>query len=457
MTKGAPRELTLVLREGPKRQHPTSTFVLTVVEGPDEGSVFRVDASLPQRVIVGTGPSCDFRLQDRSVSRRHAAVEVEGDHLAFTDLDSTNGTFINGLLVRDARLQGGEQIVLGTTSLQVARGPELSNILLPFDRRFGSLVGASFAMQRLYPVFAHLAGAEVPLVIEGETGTGKECLAESLHQRSPRASQPFVVFDCTAVAPTLLESELFGHERGAFTGAVASRPGLFERAHGGTLLIDEIGDMPLPFQPKLLRAIERAEVRRVGGNKSIKFDVRLMVATRRNLDLEVQQGRFRDDLYHRLAVTRVELPPLRKRIEDLPLLVAHFATSLGASPDSIPAEIVRDWMSLSWPGNVRELRNAVARWLALGDMADEDAEDFVPASRPHLVRAHGSGGDSIGRILSQELPLSDARQMLLDEFESRYVERLLDAYEGNVTRAAAAAGVGRRYFQRLKARLDGRQ
>ena len=183
--------------------------------------------------------------------------------------------------------------------------------------------------------------------------------------------------------------------------------------------------------------------------------MRIWAATRRNLDLEVQQGRFRVDLYHRIAVTRIELPPLRKRSEDIPLLVAQFAACLGASPEAVPPEVVRDWISLLWPGNVRELRNAVARWLAIGDLADVDA--IHDSSDPHVVRPRSSKGDVIARILSHELPLTEARQMLVDEFESHYVERLLEMYDGNVTRAAAAAGVGRRYFQRLKARIEGRQ
>lgn len=178
---------------------------------------------------------------------------------------------------------------------------------------FGRLLGGSPAMRRLYPLCERLAGSTVPIVIEGETGTGKEQLAEALHEQSSRADKPFVILDCTTIAPNLIESELLGHEKGAFTGAMRTREGVFERANGGTLLIDEIGDLPLELQPKLLRAIERGVITRVGGSKPVVVDVRLLAATRRDLDREVQLGRFRDDLFHRIAVARVELPPLRER------------------------------------------------------------------------------------------------------------------------------------------------
>src|SRR5262245_60431404 len=188
-------------------------------------------------------------------------------------------------------------------------------------------------------------------------------MAEALHEQGPRASQPFVVFDCTAVPPNLVESELFGHERGAFTGAVTQRKGVFEQAHGGTLLIDEIGDLDLPLQPKLLRAIERGEIRRVGADRWIRVDVRVLAATRRDLAREVQAGRFRDDLFHRLAVGRIELPPLRHRRGDVPLLARQVWRELGGDARLLPAEILLKWEDYEWPGNVRELRNAVARQL----------------------------------------------------------------------------------------------
>jgi DNA-binding NtrC family response regulator len=307
---------------------------------------------------------------------------------------------------------------------------------------FGPLLGASDEMRRIYPLCERLAAAVVPVVIEGETGTGKEVLAEALHQRGPLAGKPFVVFDCTAVAANLVESELFGHERGAFTGAVTSRRGLFEQASGGTLLIDEIGDLDLLLQPKLLRAIERSEIRRVGGERPIHVDVRVLAATRRSLDDLVKRGRFRDDLFHRLAVARVELPPLRNRKGDVELLARHFFRELGADAAALDRDLLARWEAYKWPGNVRELRNAVARHLALGELELQE-----PGS------GHASSLDVVERVLSLNLPLGEAREQVMREFEERYVAHALQSHKGVVTHAARASGVARRHFQRLHARM----
>jgi DNA-binding NtrC family response regulator len=296
-------------------------------------------------------------------------------------------------------------------------------------------------MRRLYPLCERLAAAVVPVIIEGETGTGKEVLAESLHTQGPRARAPFVVFDCTAVPPNLVESELFGHERGAFTGAVSMRKGVFERAHGGTLLIDEIGDLDIALQPKLLRALERGEVRRVGGDTPIAFDVRIIAATRRDLDHAVQAGLFRDDLFHRLAVGRIELPPLRDRHGDVAVLARYFSRKLGALEGALRGELIRRWEQDAWPGNVRELRNAVARQIALGDLAHLETSSKPPAR-----------GEIIDRVLAMELPIGEARERVVDEFERRYVAHMLDKNQGVVSHAAKASGVARRHFQRIRAR-----
>jgi DNA-binding NtrC family response regulator len=348
---------------------------------------------------------------------------------------------VDGVCVGDAYLEGGEAVRIGATVLLVARRNRTTPPEIPAATSFGRVVGASAEMRRLYPLCAKLAASTVPVVIEGETGTGKEVLAEALHEEGPRARRPFVVFDCTAVPPNLVESELFGHERGAFTGAVQSRKGVFEQADGGTLLIDEIGDLALALQPKLLRAIERAQIRRVGGDRSIEVHVRILAATRRDLDHEVAAGLFRDDLFHRLAVARIELPPLRARHGDVPTLVAHFCGSLGADPSALGAELLRRWEDYPWPGNVRELRNAVARHLALGELATDTASG-----------EHPKAWDLIERVLEMDLPLSEARDRVVEEFERRYLERVLARNKGVVTDAARASGVARRHFQRLRAR-----
>ena len=231
---------------------------------------------------------------------------------------------------------------------------------LSLSRGFGRVVGGSPDMRKLYPLCERIARSDVSVVIEGESGTGKEVLAEALHEASARAGAPFIVFDCTTVAANLVESELFGHERGAFTGAVSSRRGVFEQAQGGTLFLDEIGELELPLQAKLLRALERREVRRVGGDTWIKIDARILAATRRDLDREVQEGRFRDDLFFRLNVARIELPPLRRRTGDVQLLAEYFRKQLGGGDEPLPYEVVQRFERYDWPGNVRELRNAVA-------------------------------------------------------------------------------------------------
>jgi transcriptional regulator with GAF, ATPase, and Fis domain len=298
-------------------------------------------------------------------------------------------------------------------------------------------------MRRLHPLCERLAQSDVPLVIEGETGTGKEVLAEALHEAGPRAAGPFIVFDCTAVPPTLAESELFGHERGAFTGAVSTRKGVFELAHGGTLLIDEIGELDPELQPKLLRALEKSEVRKVGSDKWTRVDVRIMAATRRDLDREVTEGRFRDDLFFRLAVTRVELPPLRMRRGDIGVLARHFWRELGGGDSPIPYGVLQAFESHSWPGNVRELRNAVARRLALGELTSSE--------RGVTEGSHAE--DAIERVLEQHLPFPRARDTLVREFERRYVERVLEEHDGNVSKAARASGIARRYFMLIRARM----
>jgi transcriptional regulator with GAF, ATPase, and Fis domain len=272
-----------------------------------------------------------------------------------------------------------------------------------------------------------------------------------MHDNGPRRDGPYVVFDCTAVPASLVEAELFGHERGAFTTALATRKGVFEQADGGTLLIDEIGDLDLALQPKLLRAIERSEIRRIGGDKWIQVDVRVLAATRRDLDREVQHGRFRDDLFHRMSVGRIELPPLRRRHGDVPLLAQQFWTELGGQ-GRVPAELMARWADDPWPGNTRELKNAIARQLAVGDLTGDDGGATSGRSVPpgaELV-------DVVGRVLAERLPLPMARLRVVEELERRYIEQVLAEHGGSVARAAEASGIGRRYFQMIRGRVKKR-
>lgn len=450
------RDASTFLRVRPEEAaREVASFVLVVVQGQDAGARLVIDASNPSRVLVGTSPSCELRLADREVSRRHAAFDVDGQRLRLTDVGSTNGTFVNGIAVMDAFLVGGEAVQVGVTVLRVertgSRVPAVSQ-----DLRFGRMLGGSQEMRRLYPTCLRLALSPVPLIVEGETGTGKELLAEALHEAGPRSAGPFVVLDCGTIPPGMAEALLFGAEG---TGGAPPRPGVFEQAHGGTLLLDEIGELALDLQPKLLRVLERGELRRVGGLTPIAFDVRVMVATRRNLDAEVQAARFRDDLFFRLAVARIELPPLRKRGGDVALLARHFWRQLeapgGAGPVAMPTGLVERLEAYEWPGNVRELRNTIAEQLALGELAgaaDARGPDrpSPTSARPGVSSAEGPHWADV--ILAEDLPMPRARQRLAEEFERRYVERILARYGGNVARAATASGLARRYFQLLRAR-----
>jgi transcriptional regulator with GAF, ATPase, and Fis domain len=382
-----------------------------------------------------------LRLQDRRVSRRHLSAVVSAAGLLLRDLRSTNGTQVGPVRVLEWLAQGGELIDLGESRLAVRVSSQPLQQPEPLQG-FGELMGASPAMRAVYPLCERIAQSDVTVLVEGETGTGKEVLAEALHYASSRQAGPFVVFDCTAAAPSLVESELFGHEKGAFTGAVSARKGVFEQADRGTLLIDEIGDLELSLQAKLLRAIERLQFRRVGGQTLLRADVRIVCATRRDLDQEVQSGRFRDDLFHRIAVARIPLPPLRERRGDVTLLAQKFEEQLGATRGTIPYELLLRWESAPWPGNVRELRNAVARTLALGDLAH-------PAAQARSRR----GAPAFRDYFDLSLPL--ARQRLVDDFERAYVEQVLASNNGNINEAARASGIARRQFFRLKSKAKG--
>jgi DNA-binding NtrC family response regulator len=293
-------------------------------------------------------------------------------------------------------------------------------------------------MRRVFSLLERVAPTDATVLVEGETGTGKELVAAGLHGASPRADGPFVVFDCSAVAPTLIESALFGVTKGAFTGATADRPGVFEEAHGGTLFLDEIGELPIELQPKLLRVLEAREVRRLGASGSREVDVRVVAATNRSLAREVDRERFREDLYYRLAVITLRLPPLRERPEDIPLLVRHFekqlATRFRTPPEPLPESVVNAFCAQAWPGNARELRNAVEYALVLGSPQPRE-EQVAPVPAP----------GALGVSLSE--PLLVGRQRVMEAYEREYIELALRETGGNVSRAAALAGVGRKFMQ----------
>jgi len=310
-------------------------------------------------------------------------------------------------------------------------------------------------MRRLFPLCERLAKTDVPVIIEGETGTGKEVLAQSLHEASPRKRGPFVIFDCTTVPPNLVESALFGHEKGSFTGAVNAHTGVFEQANGGTLLVDEIGELEFGLQAKLLRAIERAEVQPVGGAGWTRVNVRILCATRRDLQRATKDGLFRDDLYYRLAVARITLPPLREREGDIIELLRYFWDALGGAAEELDRDLVAAFENYSWPGNVRELHNAVAHRIALGELADFSTIRPVQTHKVDprsLAVQEGTEHDVVDDVIEQAIPFLQAREVVVTDFERRYCEAVLRRHGGNVTKASAASGIGRRYFYVIRSR-----
>ncbi len=424
-------------------------FEVRVIEGPDAGKFLVLDDASPPRSYVGRSSTCELALDDQRVSRKHLALELHGSELVAIDVGSSNRTFIENIVGKEVILRGGERITLGGTVLIVRRVEDATSEPLGTMTAFGKLRGASREMMRLYPLLVRLAASTVPVLIEGETGTGKEVLAEALHEQGLRARGPFVVFDCTAVAPSLLESELFGYERGAFTGAVGARAGVFEEANGGTLFIDEIGDLELSMQAKLLRAVERGEIRRVGSSKTVRVDIRILSATRRDLDGMVQAGLFRDDLYHRLAVARVELPPLRRRVGDVAPLVDFFFRQSGHDPATLPMGLLARWETHDWPGNVRELRNAVLRYAEIGDLAEWQAKAQAPPRPSEAPSGDDELVRGIRRLLGRGAPFAVARDEIIEAFEREFLDDVIRKTGGNLTKAAEAGGFSRRHLHRL--------
>jgi DNA-binding NtrC family response regulator len=410
------------------------SFRLDVVKGPDAGRSFIVSFAEPSRTLIGRSSICDIQLNDPHVSRRHASVEVRPGFLRWANLSGTGGTYVGEVSINDANLWGGEVVRIGSTELRVTLVDADPTIRVPAVDGFGNVLGASEEMRRLYPMLAKLADSDLPCIIEGETGTGKEVVAESLHERGPRAAGPFVILDCTSVPADAFEAALFG-SAGDDGGA-----GAIEQADGGTLLLDGIEELDPALQARLLRAIETGTVQRVGAREPTKVNVRFLAATRRDLDEEVQAGRFREDLFYRLAVTRIELPPLRSRAGDVELLTREFWKRLGGAPAGPPPAMLERFRHQAWPGNVRELRNAVARHLALGD------------DTPESSKASAAPADFIEHVLTMDLMLPRARELVIADFERRYVERVLATHGGHVGRAAAASGLARRYFQELRAK-----
>ena len=435
------------------------SIALVIIDGPSRGLRARLDGAGKAR--VGTAEGSTLRLADRSASRIHCELEVREDVVTLRDLGSTNGTFLGEVRVRDVDVRVGAAVRCGSTTFTIEAVQEPTFLAISERGSFGELVGKSFEMRRVYAVLERVASSGTTLLVQGETGTGKDVVARSVHAASPRAAGPFVPVDCGSIPETLFESELFGHVRGAFTGAIANRAGAFEEAHGGTLFLDEIGELPLELQPKLLRALEAREVRRVGQSKMKRIDVRVIAATNRDLEREVNRGRFREDLYYRLAKVSVRVPPLRDRLEDIPVLVKSFLASLGGRDASrlFSTAVVEEMQRHDWPGNVRELKNYVERSVVLDDVPP-------PSRRSGTMRAYGAPAgegidarDADARLELREtdtprgdptdVPFRIAKEAAIASFERSYLGPLIDKCNGNVSQAARAARMDRMYLHQL--------
>jgi len=481
--------------------HPTSLQVRRCV------LTLLTDAASPtysfekDGITLGALADNDVLLPDDTASRYHCRITQEGDSYLLTDLDSTNGTFVNGVRVRQAFLHPGCIIKAGKTELRF-EAPEQREVMQPSQRdRLGALIGRTLRMREIFSIVEKIAPTSATVVIEGETGTGKEVVAKCIHALSARAGKPFIVFDCGAVPDNLIESELFGHEKGSFTGAFMSRRGLFETAQDGTIFLDELCELDLELQPKLLRVLEQREVRRVGSNKPVRVDVRVIAATNRNLEEEVARGRFREDLFFRLSVVRIFVPPLRERVEDIPALIAHFLAHEGFNRrldggrrvDEVSQEALDALLAYEWPGNVRELINILERAcsfaessvIGLGDLPEPlrrrgttgpgtrvlpalrleappatslltpppatssgagSAEGSPPADGPTPVPAAAAEQPPL-----QELPktFKDAKEEWVSAFEREYLLHLLRKNGNNISHAARDADIDRKYFRKL--------
>lgn len=422
---------------------------LLVISGPLQGSEFVIGK---EDFTIGSGKQNDLAIDDSTVSKRHCEITVEEGGYRITDLNSTNGTFVQGVRVSSAFLNPGSEFQIGKTHIVFCPLMEEREIPLSSCESFGGMLGRSTAMRRIFHLAETYAPTDATVMITGETGTGKEIMAEEIHKHSRRSKRPFIVIDCAAMAKDLIESELFGHLKGAFTGANADREGAFEHADGGTVFLDEIGDLAPELQPKLLRVLEKREIRRVGDNRVRKIDVRIICATNRRLDEEVNAGRFREDLYYRLSVVRIEIPPLRRRTDDIPLIAKRFITDLKgplAMKQVLHFDETMDILKRhDWPGNVRELRNLI-EVAFLAAKPPVDLSTFLGLGR-FMPAAMKEDSEQF----HADRPFKDAKNELIDDFERKYVKDLLERNDNNISQSARAAGIERAYLQRLMKKYD---
>jgi transcriptional regulator with GAF, ATPase, and Fis domain len=442
------------------------------------------EASFSKDVIrLGAHADCDLIIDDPTVSRFHCEIRRKDQRLILVDQRSTNGTFIGDIQVLSVYLNPGAEFRLGHTVVRVTQELESLPLEEVEGESYGALLGASQVMRELYSLIDRVAPSDLSVVIEGETGTGKELVARAIHERSRRAQRPFVVFDCSAVPESLIESELFGHERGAFSGAIKQHRGVFEQAHNGTLFLDELGELELHLQPKLLRALESGMIRRVGGEEEVRVDVRVVAATNRSLKTLVQEGLFRSDLFYRLTKVHLSLPPLRARGDDVCLISRVFLERLnerarlasaqgGAQGDprhlqGIDDEVYTLLKRWPWPGNVRELRNVIERAYTFATPPYMRASDLpTPLQEPHdpitnparevtIEPLSFSASLSIDQLtLQEQVTLKEAKELIIAHFERDYLIALLERHQRNISAVAREAGIDRRHVYRLIKKYD---
>jgi transcriptional regulator with AAA-type ATPase domain len=411
---------------------------LEVVAGADAGKI--VELAQPSIMIGRTG--ADLTVNDPKVSGLHCELRLQADGYRLRDLGSTNGTHVKGVRIVDGFIPPGATIQIGKSAVVFDPLDDSVSVPLWHESRLHTLIGGSASMRHLFDLINRFSQSDATVLIQGETGAGKEGVADAIHQCSPRRDGPFVILDCSAIPEQLFEDQIFGHEQGAFTGAGRATIGVFEAAHGGTLFLDEIGELPLDVQSKLLRAVETRKVRRIGSTKVIASDVRIIAATNRDLATEVNRGTFRSDLFYRLSVAKLAVPALRERREDIPLLIEHFLRQLVATHGDprLPEDFAARAQRHAWPGNVRELRNAIERAVLL-------------PNHPTLGFEAPPKKDSQFGEVDIDVPFKVAKQKLVDEFDRKYLEALLEAHDNNISAAARAAGIERMSIYKMIRRL----
>lgn len=433
----------------PRLSRPLRRVTVSVIAGQHRG--VSVELSPDHPVSVGKSPDNQLQLDDLTVSRYHLELSISGGEIEVRDLESLNGTYVGDVRLTRARVRPGTTVTVGSNKLLLIAQERDAALSVPPEPdealELPGVVAKSPAMRKVLQSIDQLAKTRVTVLLQGETGTGKEVLARALHERSDRHNKPFEVVDCGSMAPALIASELFGHERGAFTSAHAERAGAFERAHGGTIFLDEIGELPLDLQPVLLGVLERRRFKRVGGSREREVDVRVVAATHRDLRHATNLGTFRADLYFRLAVARVVVPPLRERPEDIAALVQRFADQLTGDGAAQPfdAATLSALEAHPWSGNVRELRNVVESALALGSLVLESENDgeSVPAAKSGVYAPIPATPAMLG------IPYREARARAIADFERAYLRELSDACGGNASEAARRASMDRPYLLSL--------